>query len=89
MNFQVPPPPSFDRKIWHFNRANIHLIRRAMTNFAWMNHCNKNADPNCWLVETFTEIFLNIMSNFIPNKTTKIKPRDPPWISKTIINNVK
>ena len=24
------------------------------------------------------------MSNFIPNKTTKVEPSDPPWISKTI-----
>ena len=83
INFQVPPPPSFDKNIWHFNRANFPFIRRAMTNFAWIDHFNKRPDPN-WQVETFTEILLNIMSNFIPSKTIKVKPRDPPWISKTI-----
>ena len=24
------------------------------------------------------------MSNFIPHETIKVKPRDPPWINKTI-----
>ena len=24
------------------------------------------------------------MSNFIPNETIKVRPRDPPWINKTI-----
>ena len=37
-----------------------------------------------WQAKTFTEILLNIMSNFIPNKTVTIKPKDPPWITKSI-----
>ena len=83
MNFQIPLPSSFDRKMWHINIANIPLIRRAMINCAWIDYFNKNPDPN-WQVETFTEILLNITSNFIPNKTIKVKHSDPPWISKTI-----
>ena len=34
--------------------------------------------------KTFIEILLNIMSNFISNKTVTIKPKDPPWINKSI-----
>ena len=33
MNFQIPLTPSYERKIWHFGRANIPLIRRSITNF--------------------------------------------------------
>ena len=40
-------------------------------------------DTNCQ-VKTFTEIFLNIMSNYIPNETKRFVPRDPPWITKPI-----
>ena len=54
-----------------------------MTNFPWTQYLNINTDPN-WQVKTFTDIFLNIMSNFIPNETKKIVPRDPPWITKTL-----
>ena len=39
-----------------------------------------------WQVKTFTEIFLNIMSNLIPNEIKKFVPRDPPWITKSLKN---
>ena len=83
MNFQLPPPPSFERKIWHYDRANITLIRRCISCFPWSDVLNKNPDPN-WQAETFTEILLNIMTNFIPNETITVKPRNPPWITKPI-----
>ena len=29
-------------------------------------------------------MFLNIMSNLIPNEIKRIVPRDPPWITKPL-----
>ena len=83
VNFRIPPPPPIVRKIWHFNRANSTAIKRSMTSFPWSRHLNLNTDTN-WQVKTFTSIFLNIMSNFIPNETKRFVPRDSPWITKTI-----
>ena len=37
-----------------------------------------------WQVKTFAEIFLNIMSNYIPNETKRFVPRDSPWATKPI-----
>ena len=84
-NFRIPPPLPFERKIWHFNRANAAAIKRSMINFPWAQHLNLNRDPN-WQVKTFTEILLNIMSNFIPNEIKRFVPRDPPWITKPLKN---
>ena len=83
VNFRIPPPPPYERKIWHFNRANTAAIKRSMTSFPWLQHLNINTDPN-WQVKTFTDIFLNIMSNCIPNETKRFIPRDPPWITKSL-----
>ena len=83
VNFRIPPPPPFERKIWHFNRVNTSAIKRSMNSFPWHQHFDTNTDPN-WQVKTFTHIFLNIMSNFIPNGIKKFVPRDPPWISKPL-----
>ena len=83
VNFRIPPPPPFERKIWHYDRADIAAIKSSLTNFAWRQHLNINTDPN-WQVKTFTECLLNTMSNFIPNETKKIIPRDPPWITKPL-----
>ena len=82
VNFRIPPPP-YERKIWHFNRANTAAIKRSMTSFPWLQHLNINTDPN-WQVKTFTDIFLNIMSNCIPNETKRFIPCDPPWITKSL-----
>ena len=83
MNFRIPPPSPVDRKIWHFNWVNSAAIRRCMTNFPWLQHRNLITDTNRQ-VKTFTDISLNIMSNFIPNETKRFVRRDPPWITKPI-----
>ena len=70
VNFRIPPPSQLERKIWHFNRANATAINRSMTNFPWLQHLNLNSDHN-WQVKTFTNIYLNNMSNFVPNETKK------------------
>ena len=88
VNFRIPPPPPLDRKIWHFNRANSAAIKRSMHSFPWLQQLNLNTDAN-WQVKTFADIFLNIMSNFIPNETKRFVSRDPPWITnsiKTLLN---
>ena len=82
VNFKIPPLP-FERKIWHYNRADSAAIKRSMTNFPWRQHLNINTDPN-WQAQTFTDTLLNIMSNFIPNETKRFVPRDPPWITKPL-----
>ena len=88
VNFRIPPPLPFERKIWHNNRADSAAIKRSIANFPWRQHLNINTDPN-WQVKTFTDIFLNIMSNLIPNETKRFVPCDPPWITqplKTMLN---
>ena len=83
VNFRIPHPPPFERKIWHFNRANTAAIKRSMNSFPCHQHLNTITDPN-WQVKTFTHIFLNIMSNFIPKGIKRFVPRDPPWISEPL-----
>ena len=80
---QSKPPPPIERKIWHYNRANAKTIKRGMENFPWSQQLNLNTNPNR-PVNTFHEIFLNIMTNFIPNVIKKCVPRDPPWITKSL-----
>ena len=91
-NYKVPRPPSFKRKIWIYDRANINLIRDSISNFPWEENFRVNSEDVNWQVNFFTETILNIMSNFIPNKEVKIVPSDPPWINKdlkTMLNKQK
>ena len=88
VNFRIPPPPPCERRIWHYHRANTEAIQKSLNNFPWVQHLNLNNDVD-WQVKSFTEIFLNIMSNFIPNELKKIVPRDPPWINKALKTKLK
>ena len=76
INMKIPPPPPIQRKIWHYDKANVNAIQRSMSSFPWVQHLNLNLDPN-WQVQSFQDTFLNIMSNFIPNEMRKCIPRDP------------
>ena len=90
-NYKIPNPPSFERKIWIYDRADINLIRTTISRFPWEEYFRDNHNVN-WQVDFFTETILNIMSNFIPNKIIKIIPSDPPWIDKnlkTMLNKQK
>ena len=82
-NHKIPPPPDFERKIWVYERANIPLIQKSISNFPWEQHFSRLDDVNLQ-VKSFNEIVLNIMSNFIPNKIIKVSQRDPPWIDKNL-----
>ena len=87
-NFNLPPPPPFEREIWYYHRANRDLLKRCMSNFPWEQHLNLNRNPD-WQAKEFTNILLNIVSNFIPHEVKKILPRDNPWITKPLKTMIK
>ena len=82
-NFNLPPPPPFEREVWYYHRANRDLLNRSMSNFPWEQHLNINRNPN-WQAKELINIFLNIMSNYIPHEIKQILPRDSPWIIKPL-----
>ena len=83
INLRIPPSPPVDRKIWYYHMANIEGIQTSMSNFPWLSHLSQSSDIN-WQVKSFTDIFLNVMSNYIPNEVKRFTPRDPPWIDKQL-----
>ena len=84
LNIKNPPPPSYIRRIWHYQRAKENLIKKAITSFNWERELGKLTDRPNEQAKFFSETLLNIFSNFIPNQYKTIKPRDPPWFSKNI-----
>ena len=82
-NFNLPPPPPYEREFWYYSRANRESIQRSIRSFPWELRLNLNPNPN-WQAKEFTKYFLNIMSNFIPHEKKKVQPRDNPWITKPI-----
>lgn len=88
LNYLIPPAPTFRRKVWDNKKSNVFLLQRAIREYPWDDMLNSNPDPN-WQIAFFNSTFLNIMSNFIPNKFVKIDSKDPPWIIPNLKNMIK
>ena len=84
INFKIPPPPNFTRKIWHFNRAREASIKKAIRDFPWVANLS-NFNPNRQ-VSILNQTILNIMSNFVPNEVKTFRPREPEWMNNNIKN---
>ena len=88
LNFKIPPPPKFCRKIYHYSRAQQDLIIRAINSFSWETELNQFKNPT-QQVFLLNKTILNIMRNFIPNEQKTIRPRDPPWLSREIKSRLR
>ena len=57
--------------------------------FPWEERLNQISDDPSRQVNLLNETILNIMSNFIPNNTIRIKPSEPEWLNREIKNMLK
>ena len=84
LNFNVPCPPPYKRKIWDFTLAHTLAIKSQMTAVPWDElFLNMSLDDT---VKSFTDIFLSIITKNIPNKIVTINDKDAPWISSSLRN---
>ena len=84
LNFNVPSPPPYKRKIWDFTLAHTLAIKSQLQNVPWEHlFVNLTLDE---MVNIFTETFLNIMSSNIPNKIVTFDDRDAPWVTPSLKN---
>ena len=66
INIRVPLPPTYVRKVWDYENANIEHIKKAISNFDWNKGFeNLSLDEK---VDFLNKTLLNIFRNYIPNK---------------------
>ena len=73
---------SYKQEVWHYNRAQVGLIKKSIANFDW-NRAFANLSVNDQ-VELLENTLLNIFRNDIPHETVKCSHKDPPWLNKEI-----
>ena len=81
-NLDIVYPPPYEREIWHYQKANIDLIKRAINSFDW-EKAFSNIDIDK-MVSIFNQTIINILCNFIPHETVLFDDRDPLWMNKQI-----
>ena len=81
-NLQIFYPPPYCREIWHYQDANIDMIRKAISQFNWDKaFSNSNVNEKVYV---FSHTILNILSNFISHEYIMCDDRDPPWFNSKI-----
>ena len=81
-NLKIYYPPPYERKIWHYQNANIENIRKAIDQFSWaMDFTNIDVKEK---VNLFNKTIKNIIRNYIPYETIACDDKDPPWINEDI-----
>ena len=84
VDFKIPFPPSYKRKVWDFSRANTVAIERAINMVNW-DVLFQGLDIN-GRVSLLTETIPNIFSNFVPNKVITVKNKDSVWMTPEVKN---
>ena len=87
INLSAPPPPSYKRKIWEYNNANIAEIRHTLQNIDWDEKFqNLHVDS---MTDVFRNTLMMVLNKHIPNNTFTFNDRDPPWMTREIKTAIK
>ena len=81
-NLKVWYPPPYERKIWHYQHANIDQIKRAIEQFPWKKSF-RNLCIN-EMVYLFNKTIKKMLSNYIPHETITCDDRDLSCINNKI-----
>ena len=85
-NLNIVYPPPCKRDIWHYQKANVDLIKRAINSFD-LEKAFSYIDVDK-MISIFYQTIINILCNFIPHETILFDDRDPPWMNKIILSNI-
>ena len=82
LNLKVEYLPPYESVFWDYSRAGKASINRAINAIDWNeDFANKPVESQ---VSELNDLFLNIYSNYIPNKTVLCDDKDPPWMTNGI-----
>ena len=87
LNFRLPCPPKYKRRVWDYPKANFQLLRRDIRTIQWHElFAGKSVDA---MTETFTTQFLELISRHIPSKIINVDDKDAPWVTPDVKTAIK
>ena len=73
-NLKVVFPPPYESEVWHFKKANVDHIRKAINGFQWEKSF-QNMSVN-YMVNLYNRAIKNILQNYIPHEIITCDDRD-------------
>ena len=87
IKFRVPLPPPHFRTVWDYKNADAISIQRAIENFNWQYAFERKTINE--KVQVFSEVLMNILSNFVPHKLLKFNYQQPLWMNLKISSSLR
>ena len=86
-NLNIYYPPSYQRLIWDYKKADANIIRKALGSVNWERlFDSKNINEQ---VIALNETILNVFRNYVSNKYITIDDKDPVWMNENIKSKIK
>ena len=76
----------FTRCIWKYDEGNYDLLRTKFSETNW--DAISDIDVNIF-AKNLTNYIITLSTECIPNKTIRIRPSDPPWITTAIRKQIR
>ncbi|MEW8546337.1 MAG: endonuclease/exonuclease/phosphatase family protein [Candidatus Thiodiazotropha sp.] len=86
LKFTKPKFKSFEREIWSYDRGDYDLLREKATTTNWDLFQDNDIDT---YARNVTNHIKDISKQCIPNKTIRVRPLEPPWITSNIKKHIR
>ena len=82
LSFKISRMQPIERFIWQYNNADFKALNTALQTTDW-SPCFKQANINGACLK-WNEMFLNLASQYIPNKVVNVRTNDKPWFNSEL-----
>ena len=86
LKFSKPKSKSFSRHIWDYNNGDYNLLREKASQMDWESLKDDNIDN---YVENLKNAIISITTECVPNRSIKVKPSDPPWLTSALKRHIR
>lgn len=86
LNFSKPKRKSYIRHVWFFDRGDFNLLRHKIARTDWGALESQDIDT---FAQNITEQLISLSKACIPNKSVRIRPADPPWLTTNIRKHIR
>ena len=76
--FSTAKLKSYTRLIWYYEQGNYDLLRSKVAAVDWDSLHDQDIDT---YAQNITTHIISLAKDCIPNKTIRIRPSDPPWLT--------
>ena len=81
LNFSKPKSKSYQRQTWSYDQGNYNVLRQKASSTDW----DTLRDPKVNIhAQNITNHIMSLANECIPNRMTRIRQREPQWLTTSI-----